>query len=93
MKKFVILISIICASILAGILIPKKSIYVIFENTGYYFIFVSFILWVACAINLHYRHLKAIFLKHCDALILSILLTILIFCIGFVNLRNQIHKK
>ena len=52
MKKLIILIIIICASILAGILIPKKSIYFIFENTGYYFIFVSFFLWVDLSVQI-----------------------------------------
>jgi hypothetical protein len=82
MKKLVILVTIICASILAGILIPKKSISVILENSGYYFIFVSFFLWVTCAFNLYYGHIKAIFLEHYDGLLLSILLMILIFCIA-----------
>jgi hypothetical protein len=41
MQRPTILIIIIFASILAGLLIPKKAIYSIFENSGYYFVFVS----------------------------------------------------
>ncbi len=82
MKKLVILIIIICVSILAGILIPKKSIYFIFENAGYYFIFVSFFLWFSCFFKLHHAQLKSLIFKHYDGLLLSILLMVLIFCIA-----------
>ena len=82
MKRLVILIIIICASILTGILIPKKAIYIIFENSGYYFIFVSFFLWAAYLFKFHYAQLKSLILKHYDGLLLSSLLVILIFYIA-----------
>jgi len=82
MKRLVILTIIICASILAGILIPKKSIYFIFENAGYYFIFVSFFLWFTYLFKLHHAQLRSLLFKHYDGLLLSILLMVLIFSIA-----------
>jgi hypothetical protein len=82
MKKLVILIIIICASILAGILIPKKSIYFLFENSGYYFILVSFLLWVVSLLNLYSSKLKSLTLQHWPALLLCTTLMAFIFCMA-----------
>jgi len=79
MKKLVILIIIICASVLAGILIPKKFTGYIFENSGYYFIFVSFLLWVASLLNLFSSKFKSLTRQHWPALLLCTSLMVLIF--------------
>ena len=82
MKKLVILIIIICASILTGILIPKKSIYFIFEYSGYYFILVSFLLWVVSLLNLYSSKLKSLILQHWPAFLLCTTLMVFIFCMA-----------
>jgi hypothetical protein len=82
MLKLTILIIVICTSILAGILPSPKSIYFILENSGYYFIFFSFFLWLAYLVKLNFANLKFILLKHYDGLLLSTVLVVLIFCIA-----------
>jgi hypothetical protein len=82
MRKIIALILIICASFLVGILTPKHFISTIFEDLGYYFILVSFILWVTCLFKLYLKKIKDIFLKHYQSLFLSVILMVLIFCIA-----------
>jgi hypothetical protein len=82
MRKIILLIFIICASFLVGILTPKHYISTFFEDLGYYFILVSFILWATYLFRLYFKKIKDIFLKHYQALLLSILLLVFIFCIA-----------
>jgi len=82
MRKIIILILIICASFLAGILTPKHYISTFFEDLGYYFILVSFILWATYLFKLYLKKIKDIILEHYQGLLLSVLLLVLIFCIA-----------
>lgn len=82
MQKLIILFIIICLSLMAGTLIPKKLVASIFEYTGYYFILVSFLLWVSCLSTLYFTRLKAILQKHYQGLLLSTLLIVFIFFIS-----------
>jgi hypothetical protein len=82
MKQIIVLLTIICASILAGILPSKKYILILFEYTGYYFVFVAFFLWVAYLFIFYLSKLKSLFLNHYDGLLFSAILIIFIFCIA-----------
>ena len=82
MRKIILLIFIICASFLVGILTPKHYIPTFFEDLGYYFILVSFILWATYLFKLYLKKIKDILLKHYQGLLLSVLLLIFIFCIA-----------
>lgn len=82
MKQIVVLLIVTCSAILAGILPSKKHVLILFESTGYYFIFASFFLWVVYLLKLNFVKLKSTLLNHYDGLILSALLVVLIFCIA-----------
>jgi hypothetical protein len=82
MKQIIALVTIICVSILAGILPSKKYILILFEYTGYYFIFVTFFLWIIYLFKLYFVKLKSIFLNHYAGLLLSTILIVFIFCIA-----------
>ena len=82
MKKLVLILSVICASILIGLLPSLKSIYLIFENSGYYFIFAAFSLWVAYLFKLYANRFKSLILKHYSGLLLSTLIIVLVFWIA-----------
>ena len=82
MKKLIILLILICASILAGILIPRKSVLFIFEYSGYYFILISFLLWMVSLLNLYASKLKSLILQHWSVLLLCTTLMVFIFCMA-----------
>jgi hypothetical protein len=82
MKQIIVLIIIICASILAGILPARKYVLILFEYTGYYFIFVSFFLWLIYLFKLYVAKLKSLILTHYGGLLLSVILIVAIFCIA-----------
>ena len=82
MKKLIILLILICASILAGILIPRKSVLFIFEYSGYYFILISFLLWMVSLLNLYSSKLKSLILQHWSVLLLCTTLMVFIFCMA-----------
>ena len=82
MKRILVLLVIICASILAGILPSKPMTRLLFEFTGYYFVFVSFFLWLFYLIKLYYVKIKLMFLNHWGGLFLSVILVVLIFIIA-----------
>mgnify|MGYP001818240320 CR=1 FL=1 len=82
MKQIIVLLTIICASILAGILPSKKYILILFEYTGYYFVFVAFFLWLAYLFKRDYIIIQSIFLMHHLGLLLSTILMAFIFCIA-----------
>lgn len=82
MNKLIILLIIIGASILAGILIPRKSVYFIFEYSGYYFILFSFLLWMFSLLNLYSSKLKSLIRQHWPALLVCATLMVLIFCMA-----------
>ena len=82
MKKLVLIIFIVCASILIGLLPSLKSIYPVFEKTGYYFIFVAFLLWTACLFKHNFTRFRSLILQHYGGLLLSALIIVLIFWIA-----------
>jgi hypothetical protein len=82
MKQIIVLLIVICASILAGILPSKKYILILFEYTGYYFVFIAFFLWVAYLFKYYFSKLKSLLRNHYDGLLLSAVLIVLIFCIA-----------
>ena len=82
MKQIIVLLIIIFASILAGILPSKKYILILFEYTGYYFVFVAFFVWVAFLFKFYFSQLKFLLRNHYDGLLLSAVLIVLIFCIA-----------
>jgi hypothetical protein len=82
MQKIITLILIICASLLVGILTPKHYISSFFEDLGYYFILVSFILWATYLFKLYFKKIKDIFRNHYQGLLLSVFLLVLIFCMA-----------
>jgi hypothetical protein len=82
MIKLVILVLNVCAALLTAFLLPPKSIYYVFQDTGYFFIFVSFFLWVTCLLKLYLTQIKSILRDHAGGLLLSTVLMVLIFCIA-----------
>ena len=82
MKQVFVLLFIISISIAAGILPSREYIQILFGHTGYYFIFVSFLLWMICLFKVFFVKLKSAILKHYAALLLSALLMALIFHIA-----------
>lgn len=82
MRKLIIIFIIICASLLIGLLTPKPHISFIFEHLGYYFILVSFFLWVNQLFKLYRKKIKAFFRQHYIGLILSVILMVFIFCMA-----------
>ncbi|MBW2427776.1 MAG: glycosyltransferase family 39 protein, partial [Deltaproteobacteria bacterium] len=82
MIKLIIVVLNTCAALSAAFLLPPKSIYYVFQDTGYFFIFVSFFLWVICLFRLYFAHIKSIFFQHYGGLLLSTVLMVLIFCIA-----------
>jgi hypothetical protein len=81
-KKIIILLVIIGASLLAAVLTPKHLVSFLHEHFAYYFIFVSFFLWLTYLSKLYFKQLKSIFLNHYGGLLLSTILIGLIFCIA-----------
>ena len=82
MKQIVVFLIFICISILASILPSKNYIAILFERTGYYFVFVAFFLWVAYLSKFYFSKFKLLFLKHYSGLLLSTILMAIIFCIA-----------
>ena len=82
MKQIIGLVLIIIASILLGILPAKKNTLFLFEYTGYYFILVSFFLWLIYLFRLYLTKLKSILLEHWSGLLFSTIIMVLIFCIA-----------
>ena len=82
MFKLIILGLNICAALLTAVLPPPKSIYHVFQHTGYYFIFVSFILWLTCLFKLYFTQIRTILRDHYGGLLLATVLMVLIFCIA-----------
>ena len=82
MKQIIVLLFIIFVSILAGILPSRARIPTLFEYTGYYFIFISFLLWVVYLFKIYFAKLKSIIRNHYPGLLLSVILMTLIFCIA-----------
>jgi len=80
--KLTILLIIIAGSILAGILPPLKSVPLLVEYAGYYFVFVSFFLWLTYLVKFYFRKLKSIFIRHYDGLLLCSILMVFIFFIA-----------
>jgi len=81
-KKIIILLVVVVASLMVAVFTPTESVSYIHENFGYHLIFVSFFLWLAYLIKLYFDKLKAIFLNHYGALLLSAVLVGLIFCMA-----------
>jgi len=81
-KKIIILLVIVGASLLAAVLTPKHLVSFLHEHFGYYFIFASFFLWLTYLSKLCFKQLKSIFLNHYGGLLLSTILIGLIFCIA-----------
>ena len=79
MIKIALLIIMICAAVLAGTLPTPRSIYFIFEHSGYYFILLSFFLWVVWLIRLNHARIMSLVRRHYDGMLLSTLLMVLIF--------------
>ena len=82
MIKITTLIVIICASILVGALPSPRTIYILFEHSGYYFILLSFFLWTAYLVKLNHARIIPFIRKHYDGLLLSTLLMVLIFFVA-----------
>jgi hypothetical protein len=80
--RVTIFLLVTCAALLSGFLPSPKFIFYIIQHTGYYFIFVSFFLWVAWLFKIYFTRLKAIFRKHYGGFLLSALLMVLIFFIA-----------
>lgn len=80
--KLTILLIVIVGSILAGFLPSPKSVPILVEYAGYYFVFVSFFLWLAYLFKLYFSKIKSIFIRHYDGLLLCTILMVFIFWIA-----------
>ena len=82
MKKIIILLVVVGASLLAAVFTPEHLVSLLHEHFAYYFIFASFFLWLTYLSKLYFKQLKSIFLNHYGGLLLSTILIGLIFCIA-----------
>ena len=82
MIKLIILGLNFCVALLTAFLLPPKSIYNVFQHTGYYFVFVAFFLWFSYLCKVYVSNIKTILHKHLGGVLLATVLMVPIFCIA-----------
>jgi hypothetical protein len=78
-KKLLVLTGVALFSISVGLLPNRVQAQSLFESTSYYFILTLFFLWLACIVRFYRVGFKERLLRHYVALLLSVVLTMLIF--------------
>lgn len=81
-KRPIIILAATAIALSAGLLWPHKWLIRSFHYAGYYFILIAFLLWLVVFIRLFYLQAIPSFRKHYKGLILSFILTGLIFIIS-----------
>jgi len=78
-KKLLVLIGVALFSISAGFLPNRVQAQSLFASSSYYFILILFFLWLTRIVSFYRVRFKERFLRHYLALLLSVVLTMLIF--------------
>jgi dolichyl-phosphate-mannose-protein mannosyltransferase len=79
----IVLFSIITVIVaMSALVLPVNMLEILFEHTAYYFIFISFFLWVLFFTRKYFNQFPELIKKYGAALILAVVLTSLIFVIA-----------
>jgi hypothetical protein len=81
-KRIIVFVAAIAIALSAGLLWPHEWLIRSFHHTGFYFILMAFFLWLVVLIRIFYRQTVPFFKKHYKGLLVSFLLTGLIFAIS-----------